>query len=517
MKKLPDLVKKVLEYNQPDSSKWNEWLENLDLFPVSQSDCINQFVECMLEIKEKNEKVLIAGDYDCDGIMATTIMMDGLTRFGIECGFYIPDRLKEGYGLHESTVQMANQKGYTVILTVDNGVKASNALAFAHTLGMKTIVTDHHTIDEKVNCDILVHPDYMEDCFSTLCGAALAYECVRALNKDTDFHLMCASVASISDVMKVTNQTRAIIQNGLKKLNESKELHFFSLSNDLVMNETTIGYQIAPKLNAVGRLSDLANVNNVVRYFLCDDEKMIQSFSMQIDRLNNRRKEMSASIVADAMLQCHQLQDIYLVCDDSYHEGMIGLASNALCKKFNKPVIVMTSNHHSYKASMRSPEGFHCLEFLSGFARYETLGGHAQAAGFSVHEDNYKDFENYVYSRIQTYEWNGKIKSVLQVQEEEITLSSLKDLDMIRPFGPGFILPVFEIVHPEIKSIYDFKYGMHRKYVLNNGLQCMLFNQSDKDKYKKNNPIASIEGTVSISYYQNRQSASFTIDEIIYE
>ncbi|MCF0107322.1 MAG: DHH family phosphoesterase [Holdemanella sp.] len=516
MKNLPSLVKKILTFNEPDPSKWNEWLEKKELYPTSTSETMMKFVNRIQTMKSNHEKILIAGDYDCDGIMATTIMMNGLKRYGIDCGFYIPNRLKEGYGLHESTIQMASSKGYTAIITVDNGVKANNALDFARTLGMKTIVTDHHTIDEKVHCDVLVHPDLLEDCFQYLCGAGIAYECIRALGVDTDFDLMCAAVASIGDVMIVKNQTRAIIQKGIEKLNATKQIHFFSLCNDPILNETSISFQIVPKLNAIGRLSDLANVNNVVRYFLCQDEKSIHDFALQIDGLNNKRKELSTSMVEDAMKQCHEDKDIYLICDRTYHEGILGLASGSLCAKLNKPVIIMTNNNHSYKASMRSPNGFDCMEFLSKYPNFETFGGHAQASGFSIAEESFLDFKNYIEENIHYYEWKIEPKKTISVNEMEINLESIQSLDCLRPFGMGFELPVFEIVNPKIRSIFDLKMGMHRKYTLESGLICMHFSQSEMDRQKKSVPISSIEGKTSLSYYQNRQSVNFIIDEIKY-
>ncbi len=517
MTKLPTLIEKILRFNEPDENKWNEWLEKKDLYPISNSVNMNQFKEMIQTIKQNKEKVLVAGDYDCDGIMATTIMVDGLTKYGIECGFYIPDRLKEGYGLHESTIQMASSKGYTAIITVDNGVKANNALDFARTLGMKTIVTDHHTIDEKVRCDVLVHPNVLEDCFSTLCGAAIAYECIRSLGVNNDYHLMCAAVASIGDVMIVTKQTRALIQNGVKLLNQTKEKHFFLLTNDLELNETSISFQVVPKLNAVGRLSDLANVNNVVRYFLCEDEQTIHKFALQIDNLNTRRKDLSSSIVQDALSRCRIDQDIHLIMDPNYHEGILGLASGSICGTLNKPVIMMTTNKYSVKARMRYADDFNCREFLEESDKFEKLGGHAQATGFSVSIEDFEDFKRYIENRIQDYEWESKDRKTLVVDENEINVESIKNLDLIRPFGPGFVLPTFEIIHPSIQSVFDIKKGLHRKYTLQNGLQCMSFNQSEENKYKKNVPVYSFEGKASLSYYQQRVSANFIIDEIKYD
>ena len=215
---MTELTKKVLEFLEPDSSKWAYWTSKQLLNPVSESKCMESFQERILKAVSNREKVIVAGDYDCDGISATTIMVSGLRKLGLECGFYIPDRIKEGYGLSEATVMLAHKKGYSLILTVDNGIKSKPALALSKELGMDVIVTDHHTMDEEVNCDIVVHPDLMEPCFETLCGAGIAYECMRKLGVEDDYLLQLAGLASVSDMMVVKGQTRALIQNGLRSV-----------------------------------------------------------------------------------------------------------------------------------------------------------------------------------------------------------------------------------------------------------------------------------------------------------
>lgn len=515
MKNLSSLCEKVLSFIEPDTSKWNEWIERKDFYPPSQSEDMNEFIEIIEQVKKEKTKVLVAGDYDCDGIMATTIMVDGLKRYGIDVGFYIPDRIKEGYGLSVNTVNLAYKKGYKTIITVDNGVKAFDALQRATDLGICTIVTDHHTIDEFVDCDCLVHPSSMEEHFSSLCGAGVAYECMRALHLDTEFHLMCACVASIGDVMAVTNQTRVIIQKGIEAINRSQEAHFMALSNDKVVNEVSIAFQIVPKLNAVGRLSNLANVNNVVRYFL--SQQNIQKFAIQIDAINSKRKEMSQSMVQEVIQKCDLEEDIFFICEEFYHEGLIGLAAGSVCTEFHKPTIVATSKEGITKASMRAPSGFNCMEFLNDFDCFETFGGHAQAAGFSFLDENLKEFKDYIYTQIESYEWHEEEKKCLTISSQELSVAEVQSLDILRPFGNGFEMPTFEIVHPSVQSIFDIQKGKHRKYTIDQGLQCMNFNQSLQDLRSKNREISSFTGSVNINMYQQRKSVNFIIDKINYE
>ncbi len=244
MKQMTELTKKVLEFLEPDSTKWAYWTNRQTLNPISESECIEKFKTRILNAVSNSEKVIVAGDYDCDGISATTIMVSGLRKLGLECGFYIPDRIKEGYGLSETTVKLAYKKGYSLIVTVDNGIKSAQALSLAKELGMDVIVTDHHTMDEEVNCDVVVHPMLMEPCFKTLCGAGIAYECMRVLDVDDDYLLQLAGLASISDMMVVKGQTRALIQNGLNLMNKTHEKHIFSLATDRELNERVLDFRL---------------------------------------------------------------------------------------------------------------------------------------------------------------------------------------------------------------------------------------------------------------------------------
>lgn len=511
---MENLAQKVLQFIVSDPKEWDYWTHTQRLAPVSQAPSIQSFVDFIST--HKDEKIFVGGDYDCDGILATTIMVHGLRRYGIEVGYYIPDRIREGYGLHPQTVQKAHAKGYTTIITVDNGVKAIDALEKAKSYGMTTIVTDHHEIENPVPCDLLVHPTNMEPVFSTLCGAGVAFECIRALGIATGYDLELAAIASIGDVMIVKGHTRAIIQQGLKRLNEKAESHISPLANDRQLNEVNVGFQIVPKLNAVGRLSNLGNVNTVVRYFLCSDRSQLFTFQQQINQLNDRRKDLSMQMVNHAKAKCALQEEVLLVSDASYHEGIIGLVAGNLCNAYHKPAIVMTKNQEGYKASMRSPEGFNCMTFLKDFPSYATFGGHAQAAGFSLSPQDYSLFKKYIHDRIQTFQWEEPHLETLSVLPEELSLSAIQSLDQLRPFGPGFVCPSFELIHPEIQSMFPIQNGKHVRYILRNGLECMNFNQTEQEKQKSVNQIYSFVGQVQINQFRGQRKPSFIIETINY-
>lgn len=217
-----------------------------------------------------------------------------------------------------------------------------------------------------------------------------------------------------------------------------------------------------------------------------------------------------------ALMKCKGNEDIFMIEDASFHEGIIGLVAGSICASFNKPCIVLAKNEQGYKASMRSPEGFNCMDFLGEYPHFVTFGGHGNAAGFSLNLNEYDLFEKFIHTRIKEYTYSVKKKNTLVIDDEELSLKTIQSLDILRPFGPGFVFPSFEIVQPKIKSLYDFQNHKHRKYTLDSGLQCMRFNQSEAEYKKSVNAIYSFIGTVQINQYQGRKQVNFVIDEIVY-
>ncbi|MCF0259619.1 MAG: DHH family phosphoesterase [Erysipelotrichaceae bacterium] len=515
MEKQTPFLNKVLSVIDPQGQFTEETLHPVLAAP-SQSEAVLSFVRRIEQASAQKEKVLVAGDYDCDGIMATSIMVSGLRSLGLETGFYIPDRIREGYGLSPSIVRMAAEKGYSLIITVDNGVKALKALEEAERLSIDVIVTDHHTMEEDAPCSLTVHPAFMEEPFQYLCGAGVAYECMRALKADTTAHLIWAAIASIGDVMTVKGQTRAIIQQGLALLNSQGEMHIQSLSRDAKITETTAAFQVVPAINAVGRLADMANSNNLVRWMLSSDPAAVYRFAGSIREINARRKSMSEQMSMQAAAKVRPAHPVLLASSPSFHEGIIGLIAGQLASQFQKPAITAAENADCVKCSMRSPEGFHCLNFLRKFDRYQAIGGHAQAAGFTVALEDWEDFKKFVFRQGLKEQWTPAQKQMVEVSEEDLTIENVESLDWLRPFGPGLSEPVFELKNPQITSIYDLSQGRHRKFGLKGGANALHFNQSDADRSQSSAGILAFRGHLGVNEYQSRKSVSFILDEIEY-
>lgn len=487
------------------------------LYEISQSEAMNSFKARMEQARQKHEKVLVAGDYDCDGVMSTTIFTEGLKAYGLETGFYIPDRIRQGYGLAPSTVEMAHAKGYTLIVTCDNGVKAEEALQKAKELGVDVIVTDHHMLPEAVECLILVHPDVLEEHFSSLCGAGVAFECIRALGIEQPRFLIYAAIASIADCMAVKGQTRAIIQQGLALFNSQGEAHLDPFVRQKPVSERDVAFQIAPKINAIGRLADQANVNTFVKYMQNTNPKTIASYAQKVCAINDVRKRMSDQVYARSQQLIKPMRKVLLAADESFHEGIIGLAAGSICAHYGKPAIVCTRSPEGWKGSMRAPKGFHCLDFLSEFDGFLAIGGHAQAAGFTVKPERFADFEEFVFEQGSQYQWTFEPEATIEIGVDEISVANIRALDSLRPFGTGFELPKFVLKHPPIIGKFDLSGGAHRKFQLANGIEALNFNQSNTDARADFHDIDELIGTLSISAFRGRQRADFIVDEVLYK
>ena len=254
--------------------------------------------DCLWQIKKQGRKVFVFGDYDCDGICATAIMVAVLEKMGIKAGYYIPSRINEGYGLSLDKLMLAADKGYDVLVTVDNGVAAQEALKWAREHDITTIVTDHHVITQEVDCDYLLHPDLMGPGCENLCGAAVAYMLARYLKLDDDRMKVLAMTATIGDVMEIKGLNIRIINEGLELLNTHRVPEVERLVDfNYPVDETQIGFQLVPMINSGGRMSEkpVSEANLAVRYFLTSDMAEKGAISALIRNFNQQRKRLSAS------------------------------------------------------------------------------------------------------------------------------------------------------------------------------------------------------------------------------
>lgn len=403
--------------------------------------------EIMQEAKEKGLKVFVFGDYDCDGICATALMVRLLEMLGIENGYYIPNRFTEGYGLNVTRVMQASQKGYDVLITVDNGVSAYEALNYAGNAGMKVIVTDHHVISEEVNCDILCHPQLFADDYRYMCGTGVIYLLADYLGLADAWMKELAMIATIGDVMELKGFNVQLVREGLKLFNEHavKCIDVMGGSLKYPCDETDMAFRIVPALNSIGRLADRANPNQAVRFLLTDDIREIQVLAQQIRNLNEQRKAMTSAQYELVRSLYKESEDFAVICDESLHEGITGILAGKLCDEMKKPCIVFTQSGELLKGSGRSIPSVDIFKTVSGFAdRCVALGGHPQACGITIEKSRYDEFISYLKDNYHGSEY-VPVKECIELNYQDLTRENIDEVFRYSPYGQGRKIPVLRL------------------------------------------------------------------------
>ncbi len=425
---------------------------------------------------DNGEKITIYGDYDADGITATSIMMDTLEILGADVHFFIPDRFKDGYGPNMTRYQEIVEDGTKLIITVDNGVTGVEEIKYAQEHGVDVILTDHHTFqDQKPAAFSTVHCNYpgQKYPFDDYCGAGVAYTICRALMQDTMPELLdLAMIGTIGDMVKVTGEGHIVVKRGLDILNQTERPGLRALIKQagLTMGQITatdVGFNIAPRLNAVGRL---ANASLAVELLLSDDEEQAEKIATKIEELNNERKELTTTVYEDCLAQVEnngwQHRNTLVIYNPDFHEGVLGLVANKVVEKLHKPTLVLTKDESGeLKGSGRSSEGFNLFNALEPLKDdlLDKFGGHDFACGLSLKADKLEEL------RVR-FEDSFKPSTDLEVKDfdfelnlKEITPDTVAEINLVGPFGTGNPEPIFSISEPHIKSL--FKMGKDKNHV----------------------------------------------------
>lgn len=480
-----------------------------------QCEAIDLAVFRILQAKQNKEKVFIGGDYDADGIMATIIMKEVLDELKIENGFYIPNRFQEGYGLSYNTVQAAYDKGYRLIITVDNGVAQKEAIDLCHELGIEILVTDHHIIQKTLSWDYLVHPSILPKGFNTLCGAGVALQLSRALIGENRKHVILAMLATLADMMPLFDENRAIVQCGLNYLNHDGLYQLEALLERSVRcwDEKEISFQIVPKINAIGRLADQANANNLVRYFLLKDPLAIQSMASQIKEINSKRKKMSDKMAALALAKIEE-DPFIIVEDESFHEGLVGLVANRLMIAKQKPAAVFAKKNQVYRGSIRSFGDLDLMAFFEDLKKYcIQFGGHQAAAGIEISEENYALVKQKIQEKMQTVPPFEKKEKWLSVPSELCTVEAISELNSLAPFGQGFKRPIFCISHFEVTQTQVLKERYPKWKCKNDNFEFEAISFSlAKESVEKQ--VISFIGQMDINEFKGKKTLSILVEDL---
>ena len=407
---------------------------------------------------DKGEKIVIYGDYDVDGITSTALLMNYLAEQGGDVDFYIPNRLTEGYGLNKSALRTLAQEETELVITVDCGIKGHEEIGLVNELGLDIIVTDHHTVPPKLpKAAAVINPKRKDSTypFAELAGVAVAFKLVQALELEqgaamptAQDYLGLVTLGVIADIVPLRDENRIIANLGLEQLSNlsKEEPGLFALAEvagclDKEVSTGHIGFGMAPRINACGRLG---SPELGVELLLSSSYQQADDLAQKLDDLNDRRQQLSQEMQDEAEALIEQLdldkEWILVLASPNWHSGVIGNVASDLNEKYHRPVVLIAIEEGVGKGSARSISGFNIHDALLAQEEIlESFGGHEQAAGLSVREENIallqESLNQYAHKRLQKSDLLRRRKVDARVDLEEISFALIEELDSLAPFG----------------------------------------------------------------------------------
>ena len=424
----------------------------------------------LLKAIEQKERITVYGDYDVDGITSTCLLTDYLRSCGVDCGWYIPDRNDEGYGLNAAALQKLRNAGNTLVISVDCGITAAEEAAFARSIGLDLVITDHHECKSGNIPDAcaVIDPKRPDDCYpnSELAGVGVAFKLVSACHGDQltilERYADLVAVGSIADVMPLNRENRYLVQRGLRKLEVNPRPGFYAMMNEpgtlpRKPNAGFIGFTLAPRLNAAGRLGQTEKAEELM---LTADAEEAARLTAELGDLNRERQKIENEIWRDAQkqLELQPPDGPIVLAEEGWHQGVIGIAASRLAEQYGLPTVMISLSGENGKGSCRSCRGFNLYDALSACSEYlDGFGGHALAAGLTIQKSQIANFRlalRRYYEAHRPEPQPDVCCDLLLCDSSLLSIADVKSLDLLEPFGSANPKPVLCISDAVLLSAY---------------------------------------------------------------
>jgi len=538
---------------------WNRGLKEkseIEKFfnPDFDTDIYNPFlflqmeraVQVIIKYIKTGEKICIFGDYDVDGATSTAILYEVLTLFKGDINFYIPDRVNEGYGLNKEAIKEIAENGTKLIITVDNGIRNKEEVAYTKELGLEIIVTDHHespeTREELPDC-LIINPMVGGETypFKKLSGAGVAYKLARALiekskleennKKILEYRLFdLVAIGTVADCMSLVGENRTLVKKGLGALNKTsrvglkKLIEISGINSDKNIDAWNIGFQIGPRLNAAGRMD---TAHDAFRLLITKDSEEAAKLAQELNQKNIERQKQTEEIMKEIEDQINKDESILIgISPDKnpWNEGIVGLASGRISDKYYKPSLIITKNGDDFKGSGRSIEELNIIEVIEEVSDLlEKYGGHAGACGFSLKKENLDKFlekvQEIVKKKLEGKNLEPKIKIEKELDLEDISETTIDQINMFAPFGQDNDQPKFVSKNCKILSIMNMgAESQHVKFRINSGnsntFSALGFNQTKKWENIKIGDTTDIVYYLDLNEFNGRSEVQMKIIDI---
>jgi single-stranded-DNA-specific exonuclease len=511
--------------------------ENLDPFLFRR---MNETVELIIKHIKAQNKIVIYGDYDADGVTSTAVLIETLKIFKAQVDYYIPDRVKEGYSLNKEAIKKIINEGAKLIITVDCGIVSRQEILFAQDSGAEVIVTDHHQPpekDEDLPPCLIVNPHMRDEVypFKYLAGVGVAFKLAQALilkskletvdKKKLELRLLdLVAIGTIADLVSLLGENRVLVKQGMEVLNKNARLGLNALikvaqlNNGKILDAWNIGFQIAPRLNAAGRM-DIAH--KAFDLLVSRNEEEANNLAIFLNEKNQERQRVTEEIVSEAERGIGELDEkiIISVCpdgSDNWNEGVVGLAAGRICEKFHRPTLVITRTEDGYKGSGRSISEFdviaavrECGEFL------ERYGGHPASCGFSLNAENLENFarkmRQIANKKLSEEDLLPKIKVEAEVDLKLVNEELVLEIEKFSPFGQNNWKPKFASFNVQIKDIMTMGVeGQHVKLRFN-GFWAISFGGAQEWREYKIGDTVDIVYTLEINEFNGRREVQMKV------
>ena len=496
---------------------------------------MEQAVDRILMAIDKKEKVIIYGDYDVDGITSITILKKFLKERGLDVGYYIPNRLDEGYGLNKEAIEKIANEGYTLIITVDCGISGIEEIKYAYEKGMEVIVTDHHEpLEELPKCVAVIDCKRKDNKypFKNLAGCGVVFKLTQAISQKLNLdekeylkYLDIVCVGTISDIVPLVDENRVIAKLGLKLVEQTRNPGLKALliaSGYKEVNSNTVSFGIAPRINACGRMG---KEEEALKLFLTENIVEAGNITDKLNKYNRERQEIEKRIFEEALSKIEKQHldqnNVIVVGSENWHHGVIGIVASKITELYFKPSILICFEGSEGKGSGRSIPGFDLHEALCESSEYlEKYGGHEMAVGLSLKKENFQKFAD-KFEEIAKKAHTEEIESVINIDEEitlkDVNIETVESLKALEPFGEANKLPVFIYKNLKIDSIRALSEGKHLKLTLKDGNTIINGIGFNMGKYAEEFRISDkidVLGVLEINSFNGRDTIQINMRDI---
>ncbi|WDF83761.1 single-stranded-DNA-specific exonuclease RecJ [Lacticaseibacillus pabuli] len=529
----PLLAQLLVQRGITDKATWEKYthpsLENLhDPFALHDMDLA---VARITKAVENGEQITIYGDYDVDGITSTTIMKEALESIGADPAIYIPNRFEDGYGPNLTAYKRLAETGTQLLITVDNGVSGAEPIAWAMANGMDVIVTDHHELPDKLpDAVAVVHPRYpgTDYPFGDLSGAGVAFKVATALLGEVPMESCdLAALGAIADVVSLTDENRTFVQIGLQMMRENPRTGLQALFevagiDQATLDETTVGFAIAPRLNAIGRLGDATPGVKLLSTF---DPTEASRIAAEIDEENKKRQKLVSDIADEAEAMAispdNQERAGLVLAGEGWHQGVVGIVASRIVELTGKPTIILSvdSEKDEAKGSGRSVPSFHLFKGLQTCSELlDHFGGHAMAAGMSLKASNIDAFrEAFAKAAADFVNPNDRLPLAVdeRVDASAITMANYEELQQLAPYGPDNPQPVFTMAPNVIDGVKQIgQNGKHLRFRVDGGFGAIAFGMGNMAADLASAQKVKIAFTLGLNTFRGNSSLQLEIKDI---